>query len=168
MMKYASLLLVAVLLSACSNHPHSHLERAKAAAEQNDYETAVYHARLAVEEGSDAAQILLAHFLTAAGDRAEAYDLLERLGEEDNAEALFWLGLWQNLFGEPGAVENLTRASDLGYPEAQSVLGMMYVMGRGVEPDSARAMELFYAAAEQGDDGAIRQLNSMRHAGLID
>jgi uncharacterized protein len=168
MTKYTTLILVLAIASACSNQPPSHLERAETAAEQNDLETAIHHARLAVEEGSDAAALLLAGLLIETEGHDEAIELLKRLTDKDHAEALFRLGHWQDLRGKPGAVENLTRAAELGYPAAQGVLGMMYATGRRVEADSARAMELIYAAAEQGYDGAIRQLNSMRYAGLID
>jgi hypothetical protein len=47
-------------------------------------------------------------------------------------------------------------SADLGDPRAQSLMGLMYYNGRGVERDEREAMKWFRSAAEQGD--SIAQL----------
>ena len=56
------------------------------------------------------------------------------------------------------AIELLGQAAALGHLQAQKMMGLAYHQGRGVSPDSAKAIEWFRAAAAQGDDEAAFNL----------
>jgi len=49
--------------------------------------------------------------------------------------------------------------------KAQSILGFMYVNGRGVPQDDAEAVKWYRKAAEQGDADARNALAEMRRQG---
>lgn len=53
------------------------------------------------------------------------------------------------------------KAADLGNPVGQSGLGMMYLYGKGVERDTAKALQYFSQAAEQGWVDGQLQLGNM-------
>lgn len=53
------------------------------------------------------------------------------------------------------------KAADLGNPVGQSGLGMMYLYGKGVERDPAKALQYFSQAAEQGWVDGQLQLGNM-------
>ena len=61
-------------------------------------------------------------------------------------------------FDYTGAVENLTRASELGSPIAMNNLATYYETGLGVAKNEARAVELYRQAADGGDPYAMLNL----------
>lgn len=54
----------------------------------------------------------------------------------------------------------LRTASDAGDPEARFALGLLYMLGRGVEKNLGEAIQLFGLAADGGDEqaGVFRRL----------
>lgn len=48
----------------------------------------------------------------------------------------------------------LATAADLGDAEAQFALGLLHLLGRGVDRNLGEALKLFRLAADQGDDQA--------------
>ena len=67
------------------------------------------------------------------------------------------------LFG--GELEDFTKAAANGNVVAQTHLGIMYLTGRGVPQDYAKAVELFQKAAAQGDAKAQALLGVMYEHG---
>ena len=63
------------------------------------------------------------------------------------------------------AADWLHRAAEAGSPEAQFELGKLYEAGLGVEPDPARALELYEAAAAQDFPDAINDLGFLHYQG---
>jgi TPR repeat protein len=59
------------------------------------------------------------------------------------------------------AVKEFTALAEKGSPEAQLILGKMYMLGQGVSKDSDQAIKWYKAAAEQGDGDAQFFLGSM-------
>ena len=51
-----------------------------------------------------------------------------------------------------------TRLAELGYPKAQTNLGICYMDGFGVEKDPATAAAWFRKAADQGHEKALNEL----------
>ena len=49
-----------------------------------------------------------------------------------------------------------TQAVDLGWSASKNSLGVLYIYGRGVPLDFRRGVELVHAAAEQGNEDAVR------------
>lgn len=59
------------------------------------------------------------------------------------------------------AFKYFKKASDLNNPVGLSGLGLMYLYGRGVEKDYAKAQKYFMAAADQGWVDGQLQLGNM-------
>jgi TPR repeat protein len=57
------------------------------------------------------------------------------------------------------------KAAEMGDPQAQFVLGMLYWSGRGVEPDAKTAANWLRKAAENGDAAAMRVLGTAYNRG---
>ena len=64
------------------------------------------------------------------------------------------------------AAPHFFKAANLGNPDAQAILGQMYLDGRGVVEDIDKAMYYFELAAEQGDLGSINILASIYWGGI--
>lgn len=68
-------------------------------------------------------------------------------------------------FDPAEAVDLLTRAAEAGSPDAQFELAKLYEQGIGVDPDPARALELYRAAAAQDHADAINDLGFLTYQG---
>jgi TPR repeat protein len=68
-------------------------------------------------------------------------------------------------FDPAQAVALLTRAAQAGSPEAQFELAKLYEQGIGVEPDPARAVDLYQQAADQDYANAINDLGFLHYQG---
>jgi len=71
----------------------------------------------------------------------------------------------QDRFDPAAAIEFLQRAADAGSPEAQFELAKLYERGTGVEPDPAKALALYRAAADQNFADAINDLGFLHYQG---
>ena len=69
------------------------------------------------------------------------------------------------VFDPAEAVALLTRAAAAGSPEAQFELAKLYEQGIGVDPDPARALQLYQQAAAQDFADAINDLGFMHYQG---
>lgn len=101
------------------------------------------------------------------GEAARWFDLAARQGQP---EAQYNLGLlYEQGRGVPrddkAAAAWYSRAAAQQQTEAMARLGHFYRAGQGVEKNSARAALLLYAAAMNGEDGAIRELEEMAKEG---
>ena len=80
--------------------------------------------------------------------------LLRRQAERGNAEAMTCLAVdHMDLQNFDEAMRWFRKAADLGFPEAQYMLGSVYDgdYGKGVEKDSVEAVRWYRLAADQGD-----------------
>ena len=103
------------------------------------------------------------------GEAARWFDLAARQGQP---EAQYNLGLlYERGRGVPqdekAAAAWYSRAAAQQQTEAMARLGHFYRAGQGVEKNSARAALLLYAAAMNGDDGAVRELEEMAQEGPV-
>ena len=105
-----------------------------AAANQGDYETALYLLRPLAEKGNARAQNMLGVMYGLGWGVAP-----------DVAQATNWY----------------RKAAMQGYANAQYTLGVMYAEGRGVPKDDAQAMEWYRKAAKQGHTDAQWNLGFM-------
>jgi TPR repeat protein len=64
------------------------------------------------------------------------------------------------------AVENLSRAAELGSASAKGELAFFYVIGHGVEKSEARAVDLWRAGAEDGDSMSETNLGTAYLSGI--
>jgi uncharacterized protein len=81
--------------------------------------------------------------------------LLRRQAERGNAEAMTCLAVdHMDLQNFDEAARWFRKAADLGFPEAQLMLGSAYDYGKGVGKDSVEAVRWYRLAAEQGDTTA--------------
>lgn len=101
-----------------------------------------------------------------------AYQLLAPLAANDNAEAIWRIGMMQS-FGlgmienQKQGVESFQRAVDLGHDMALHMLGVAYMMGEGVEKNLDTAIFWFEKAAAVGLQGAAFSL-SMIYSDMLD
>lgn len=80
----------------------------------------------------------------------ERFLLAKRLeAQQDFVQAFFWY----------------EKAASQGHTNAQNNLGLLYERGKGVAPDSQRAMSLYRRAAELGNAKAQHNLGRMYHTG---
>src|ERR1035437_10044439 len=78
--------------------------------------------------------------------------LLRRQAERGDAEAMTCLAVGHmDLQNFDEATRWFRRAADLGFPDAQFLLGSAYDDGKGVEKDSVEAVRWYRLAADQGD-----------------
>jgi TPR repeat protein len=93
-----------------------------------------------------------------------AYQLLAPLAANDNADAIWRIGMMQS-FGlgmienQKLGVENFEKAASLGHDMALHMLGVAYMMGEGVEKDLDKAITWFEKAVERGLQGAAFSLS---------
>ena len=95
------------------------------------------------------------------GDTVGAMRLYRKAAEQGYAPAQEKLAyiLDQSEFNEE-AIEWFRKAADQNNAEGQYGLGMMYLIGDGIEKDPAKALQLIEAAAQQG---LLRAMMSMFH-----
>jgi len=91
------------------------------------------------------------HWLTKAGNQGHALALLElaRLHPFETKEAF----------------KTYIKAADLGLPEAQLSLGIIYDKGMGIVQDFEKAFYWYQKAADQGDSTAYYYLGFLYHEG---
>ena len=98
--------------------------------------------------------------LVKAKNMAGAYQALEKLAKQGNAQALYNLGyLTQSGQGtakdDKKALQLYEQASNKGYPVASYVLGKNYIVGSmGLKSDPAKAKQYLEKASSQGFDDA--------------
>ena len=102
--------------------------------------------------------------------RPEQEAQLAKLAEGGDTRSMLGLAYMrlnpaESRFDPREAVDFLTRAANAGSPEAQFELAKLYEKGIGVEPDEARALELYRAAADQDFPDAINDLGFMSYQG---
>jgi len=84
---------------------------------------------------------------------------IKRLADAGYLPALNYLGheyFLQDKFTE--GIAAYQKASDRGYAQSQTMMGHLFLQGRGVIQDKERAFNLFRQAAEQGDPAAQTEL----------
>ena len=94
---------------------------------------------------------------------AEAANRIEKLFEQNNADAQYKLGI--RYYTGDGVEKNhsesvkwFRKAAEQGHAEAQYNLGVCYENGEGVEKNLAEAAKWYRKVAEQGDANAQRNL----------
>lgn len=112
------------------------------------------------ESGDLRAQVLLAQILRNPNNPQkspdEAYRWFAKAADQNDPEALFWLGTMHRL-GESvprdpeQAVRHWRKAADGGYPPAQAALAQALMAGDGVAKDAVEAVRLARLAAERGN-----------------
>lgn len=132
--------------------------------------------QLLAEQGDVQAQVGLGqlHYQGGRGvplDHQKALQYFQRAADAGNAIAMAFLGKIY-LEGSDIVKQNnetaymyFKKAADLGNPVGQSGLGMMYLHGKGVERDTAKALQYFSQAAEQGWVDGQLQLGNMYFSG---
>lgn len=94
---------------------------------------------------------------------AEAANRIEKLFEQNNADAQYKLGI--HYYTGDGVEKNHSeaikwckKAAEQGHAEAQYNLGVCYEKGEGVDKNLAEAAKWYRKVAEQGDANAQRNL----------
>lgn len=88
--------------------------------------------------------------------------LLRRQAERGNVEAMTCLAVdHMDLQNFDEATRWFRKAAELGFPDAQLMLGSAYDYGKGVGKDSVEAVRLYRLAAEQGDTSAQSNIGGM-------
>lgn len=100
-----------------------------------------------------------------AKDEAEAVRLFRQAAQQGQAGAIYDLGrMYESGRGvakdEGEALRLYRQTADKGYAPAMYALGRMYAIGRGVARDDAEAARWVFLAIENGDDGAIAEMNT--------
>jgi TPR repeat protein len=137
---------------------------------QSDYAQAAYWYGLAAKNDYAPALNALANLLARGfgvpQNVAHALSLWERAAKADNVEALlsmadFCLERADLVTDHKIALRCLERAAKLGSGIAQSRLGHMYLLGKGVQQNERKAANLLYEAAENGDEDAVITLKGL-------
>lgn len=102
--------------------------------------------------------------------RPEEEQQLVALADEGDTRSILGLAYMrlnpaEDRFDPTEAASLLTRAADAGSPEAQFELAKLYEKGLGVDPDPARALELYRQAADQDFADALNDLAFMHYQG---
>lgn len=94
--------------------------------------------------------------------------MVQKAADQDNALACVNLGL---LFEKEEKYEDaiywFIKASDLGYADAQYIVGTYFEKGETVEQDYEIAFNLYYQAAKQGQIAALSTLGRHYYSGTI-
>ncbi|OED47293.1 peptidase C14, caspase catalytic subunit p20 [Rhodobacteraceae bacterium (ex Bugula neritina AB1)] len=100
-------------------------------------------------------------------DQEEQLLALAELGDTRSMLGLAYIRLNPNegRFDPAAAVDFLQRAANAGSPEAQFELAKLYERGTGVDVDTAKALELYQAAADQNFADAINDLGFLHYQG---
>ncbi len=104
--------------------------------------------------------------------RPEQADLLKVLAESGDTRSMLGLAYMRlnpadSAFDPVGAADYFTRAAASGSPEAQFELAKLYEGGIGVPQDTARALELYRASADQDFADAINDLGFLTYQGAL-
>ena len=99
---------------------------------------------------------------------AKAAEWFRKASEKEHAGALSSLGYMQvtgrgDLPNVAAGLKLLHQAAEKNEPSAQYYLGLIYEMGRGVQPDRFEAMDWYVKASLQGHKNAQKRLAWMRH-----
>ncbi|MDD5470045.1 MAG: hypothetical protein PHO92_04595, partial [Candidatus Peribacteraceae bacterium] len=89
-------------------------------------------------------------------DTARGIALLEQAAEPEKLSKTSLLG---SLLGSPAPVQQ-------GSPDAQRMLGQLYIFGQGVDADWERGIGLYLKAAMQGDGASQAALGIAYEQGL--
>jgi hypothetical protein len=92
-------------------------------------------------------------------DEPHTWTELERLGRATDGWNTFMIGDYTR------AVPYFKRLAELGHPEAQRLLGVVYYFGQGVPQDYLRSLTWFEKAANQGCFGAYSAVASLYRDG---
>jgi hypothetical protein len=108
--------------------------------------------------------------LAWASLRPEQEAQLAKLAEGGDTRSMLGLGYMrlnpaEAQFDPTEAVALFTKAAEAGSPEAQFELAKLYEKGLGVEPDPAKALDLYRAAADQDFADAINDLGFLTYQG---
>ena len=100
-----------------------------------------------------------------AKDEAQAVRLFRQAAQQGQAGAIYDLGrMYESGRGvakdEGEALRLYRQTADKGYAPAMYALGRMYAIGRGVARDDAEAARWVFLAIENGDNGAIAEMNT--------
>lgn len=151
------------------------LDRADAAYEAGDYETALALYMDAAECGSAEAicEIGIMHQFGIGTDQneEEAFKWFEKAAKLGHAEAMCSLGmLYRDGMGiskdQREAFKWFERGADLGHALSAHCLGVLYQTGSGVEKDYGKAKELFELSVSLGDVGAMNSIASLYYLGM--
>ena len=103
---------------------------------------------------------------------ARAADRIKALADAGNLHAVKYLGdlYFYGMGGYPQdyakALETYLQAAQEGDADAQAQVGLIYMDGLGVEPDSDKAMDWNMRAAEQGNAQGQAQIGKMYYLGI--
>lgn len=101
---------------------------------------------------------LCVHTVMVDGD-PHTWTELERLGRATDGWNAYMIGDYTR------AVPFFKRLADIGHPEAQRLMGVVYYFGQGVPQDYLRALYWFEKAANQGCFGAYAAVSSLYRDG---
>lgn len=125
---------------------NEHLEHAKAGEAEAQYEVGIMYLK---GQGVDQDRDKAMYWLKAAAD--SGYQLASsKLGRIEEQEAKF---------------RELQESASAGKVDAQYELAMMYLKGRGVEADGAKARDWLQKAADSNDSKAITRLGIVNYKG---
>ncbi|MEO0870848.1 MAG: tetratricopeptide repeat protein [Pseudomonadota bacterium] len=133
-----------------------------------DLELAVYHYRVAIRGGQNFARWRLGVLIDKGktqGTLEEAVALFEAAAQEDFSRAVVSLAVMKatgrgTAVDYPGALENYMRAAGLGNAHGIQGVGVLLMLGQGVEKDPAEAAAWFLASALAGN--AVGEANFQR------
>jgi len=119
---------------------------------------------------ADAMQLSSGIAAFEAKEFRRAWQLLQPLAENGNADALYRCGIMtQNGLGVvanlPAAAQMIREAADQDFALAQHSLGVMHVFGEGVEANASEAIRLLELAGEAGLVGAWSTLGMIYNEG---
>jgi hypothetical protein len=126
----------------------------------------------AAEEGSKEADIVAKEFERNADDVMDELLALRFLGEQRDtvaSEQLFAMydkGNDKVKKSHAEAVRFYTACAEEGDAKAQSKIGFMYLMGKGIPKDKDMAMKWLEAASDNGDGQAMYRIGQMYDQGL--
>lgn len=167
---------LAFLMLATAPSVHADVYRdALAASKRGDHGPLYRLARKNAEQGVALAQFYVGlSFQTGQGvtqDYSEALRWFRKAAEQGHAMAQYTVGLYYGL-GQGGVTQDYAealrwyrKAAEQNLAEAHSILGTMYVDGKGVTQDFYEAFRWFRKAAEQGNAAAQRDLGIMYQYG---
>ena len=169
-MKLASRILISISFFVFSVSAWADIERAFAALEAEDFETAYREFKPLAEAGNELAQrnlgVLYLFGLGVTKSTSEGLKWLTKAAEQDDASAQAMLGsLFLNLDEQFEVARDYTvalgwfrKAAEQKDGQAEFFLGFMHEHGLGVNQDFKEAVKWYTRAAEQGHADAQRKL----------
>lgn len=131
--------------------------------------------RLAAEKGNAQGTLNLGRFYAdgrgVEKDEAQAVRLFRQAAQQGDEGGAYDLAMMYEVGrgvakDEAEAVRLYRQLAEKGNPRAMYALGRMYAAGHGVEKDEAQAARWIFSAIENGDDFAVREMNT--HASAWD